>query len=277
MTTTPNILRTPIIIVPAGMDLETPNRFLTKLVPVHHFDLEESLKLANCKNISGIEQYTFDVHHGVSSDSMKFVIVRFEHGPYETWKPVNYEFVTEQFEKAGLRHADFQELLSFVAAEPEILRNVRTLIALGQDSEFRQKQNLQSRPLRLKLWQMITRSTPRIKIQYPCVSYSSPRSLLKTAEKHHQGWQSHCYFLAVIRPWGFEEKLVDMPITMDDYMSIPLLSTEDIKKDSIGRLFRVPDGSIRRIVAGHDMLQTQWGGMSIPEIGFVHYRPVFVP
>jgi hypothetical protein len=64
---------------------------------------------------------------------------------------------------------------------------------------------------------------------------------------------------------------------MDDYMSIPLLSTEDIKKDSIGRLFRVPDGSIRRIVAGHDMLQTQWGGMSIPEIGFVHYRPVFVP
>jgi hypothetical protein len=64
---------------------------------------------------------------------------------------------------------------------------------------------------------------------------------------------------------------------MQDYLNLPILKKGDLQ-GSLGQLYRVPDGSIRRVVIGVEMNMNQWGARAaVPERGYVHYRPVFIP
>jgi hypothetical protein len=72
----------------------------------------------------------------------------------------------------------------------------------------------------------------------------------------------------------------ELKLTQAEYDALPpaaALTALDLKIKPLGLRFKARDGHVCELVKGSDMLAHQWGaGLSVPERGLVHYRPVIV-
>lgn len=260
-----------ILDVEEGEDIRETNRFLAVTAYVNYGKtLPVLLEEARCNPNAEIDQMTCD---GCAINwSPRFQVVRF--GDY----PITQERVREQFQIAGLRPATVYELLSF-AAQYGSNFNIDPIIALGSSNQsYLQKEERKKCWLR-RLWRKLTKAS-FVKESYPMFEYHKAGNLFRLT-KGDGGWQPFCMFLGVYLQKGDDPKLVDLSIGLEDYLALPDITTfpmasmKEIMAIPVGTQMKARDGHVLEMVNGLDMFQHQFAGMSVPERGFRHYRPVW--
>ncbi|MEI7777347.1 MAG: hypothetical protein WCI52_01960 [bacterium] len=184
--------------------------------------------------------------------------------------------IQEAFSQAGLRVANLKELLAFVSKTNKVIGS-SPLIALGSSTKLYLQIQEDDKSVWRKIWECLWRSTPRSLPVFPLIEEYGSKNILRFSTGEC-GWKSHCLFLGVCIELEKDRKLVDEPISMGEYLSLPdgsAFSGDYLKTVEFGFRFVARDGHICEVVEGKEMFQRQWASLDVPERGLRHYRPVF--
>lgn len=271
-----------VLRIPENNELPKRNRFIAQQMEVvYDKPLTEMLADANChpyKNFDSdpIGNDTFGRHYNLGRRKVWFEILIFD--GFRSWG-VSKKLVLEVMKELDLRPACVEELIAFALIYKGELKT-HSLIALGSSDKVMLQYKEDQKSGWKKFCEFITGRKEKIRPSYPQFE-SSDRNLLRLSRGEGNWKPDYCAFLGVYHPDPFEGKYINLPITKEDYERLPPGSSfTHIQLNQtlpLGTMYRAADGHVCKIVRGEEMIAEQWGaGLSIPDRGLIHYRPVFV-